>query len=416
MSRPKDLPTALQSWANTTYTPAGKAWDSTAQRSTPAGSALVPGVSLPAEVANYLHGNAFDGAQGAINAVGQLSALNWQAAGSLGNISVGSFAWSDLDQAWWAVLPSASNAAQQSFDFGKTWSTITTLAASIGNNDIAFDTSGNFVTATASGNTNVQSGTRTAFSTYTTVNTAAVIPANVANVVVYEPLSALWCILGGGGVSTITGVTSANRTTWTARTLPAAWTTVTAGTGTPQIGVGGGVIVAAFVDTTSTFRTMRSATGGVSWTNDQQLTPAGITLVPTATTAVGGGISKPVWSAVDSLWYITAFQTSTRKTQVYSSPDAITWTNCASLTANDVALVGTAPLGTLLVGLNNDGRVFTSWTRGTTWFRVGSLPNMSSPVYGLRAGGNGVLAMGGNGATAILAYGSARFGLPVTAA
>src|SRR4051812_203372 len=148
MSRPKDLPSALQAWALANYG-AGPAWGGTPQRASPGSSALVPGVSLPAENANYLYGNAFDVAQGALNAGGQLPALNWGTSVAVGGTGVG-LAYSDIEQAWY-VTQAASTAAFRSADNGRTWSAVTLNLA--GAFALGFDTAGNVVAGGPSGNT-----------------------------------------------------------------------------------------------------------------------------------------------------------------------------------------------------------------------------------------------------------------------
>lgn len=398
MTRPADLPTALQAWAKANYA-AGPAWGGTAQRSTPVGSALVPGVSLAAEVANYLHGNAFDAAQAAINAVGQIPALNWSPLVSLGSGSSNALGWSDAEQAWYVVV-SASVTGQQSFDYGKTWTNITIASAYNPVFDIAFDTSGNGVIV---GNTrDVQEGPFVAYGTaitWTNHVTALGSTPNLMAQVVYDPAHSLWCILQNGAAV----ATSTNRSVWTNRAIPGTW--VLGNSNYVRLGVGNGILVAASRDTASLLRTMRSADGGVTWTNDQTVAVnAGITMVD-----ANGTVTRPAWSSTDALWYIAVNQTATRKTQVFSSPDGITWASAATLLANDCAFLELVVLGSLLVGINNDGRIFASWNKGVNWWRCGY--SGTNFLTGAKSGGGGIGYLRG-----ALWTSSQRFGLPVTAA
>lgn len=406
MTRPKDLPSVLQSWANGTYSP-GPSWGSTPQRAAPGASYLTPGVTLPAENANYLHGNAFDAAQAAINMAGQIPALNFSPLYSVGATGT-AIAFSVIEQAWY-LIQNSSITAYRSVDFGKTWTSFSLAVATAGGStsaDIAIDTAGNivvFASATAS-----QDATFTAYGVPTFTNRAAVFPGGQVGGIVYEPVSGNWVALGNATSAAAWVYTSSNRSTWTARTLPGTWTTT--GSFNSTIGVGGGLIVAAYLTAgvASQFRTIRSSNGGVTWTNDQVVAcNAGISLA-------GGSssITRPVWSSTDSLWYIACHQLSPRKTQVFSSPDGITWTTAATLLTNDCNFAGLQVLGSLLVAWNEDGRLFASINQGVNWYRCGATPALSGSFnIPFIAAGNGILGISGTGVVA-----SSRFGLPVTAA
>lgn len=406
MSRPANLPTALQSWANANYA-GGPAWGGTAQRSTPAGTALVPGVSFPAEVANYLLGNAFDAAQNAINLAGEIPPLNWQPFTSLG-ASSNAMGWSDAEQSWYVGV-NGSATGQQSMDYGKYWTNVTYSGAFAAFFDIAFDPSGNGVVA--SGVNTVSDGPFVAYGTAITwasrTLSGAVTPTTMAQVA-YEPVSALWCYLGGKTAVGSNVFTSPDRAVWTTRTIPATWST-NAVNNYVRLGAGNGILVAAFRDSSTTFRTMRSANGGITWTNDQAITVnAGITL-PDA----NGTITRPFWSATDLLWYVACNQTATRKSQVFSSPDGITWTSAAYLGSNDAAFVEVVGLGSLLVATNyNDGRIYASWNKGVNWWKCGGINlGAAATVTVMKSGGNGIGAIIGARWGA-----SIRIGVPVTAA
>lgn len=401
MSRPKNLPTALQSWANANYS-AGPPWGGTPQRSAPAGSALVPGVSLPAENENYLHGNAFDAAQAAINCVGQIPALNWNAKVAAG-VSIVSLGWSEVEQAWYGFATSGTSAVR-SADNGKTWATVT--VQNIGGFDVAFDTSGNAVSASAAGG--VQEAAFVAYGTALSWTLhAGAIASGGAWAIVYEPVNALWAIMcGTAAAPAVYTAPQSSRATWTSRALPGTWVS---GTGNQSMGAGGGILVATYVLSSTQVRTMRSANGGVTWTNDQSITVNGGITIPASVST-----TRPCWSATDGLWYFAIGQASTRKTQIFSSPDGITWTSAAVLLTNDVHLIGMQCVGSLLVGINDDGRVLCSFNQGVNWWRCGLVvtPALAAQTSAFKATPNGFAITDGAGGVQT----SYRFGMPATAA
>ncbi len=319
----------------------------------------MPGVSLPAEVLNYLHGYGFDAVQGALNAIGQQPALDWNAAAAIG-AACSSFAWSDVEQAWYAFQV-GSTAAFRSDDWGRTWTSVT---LSTGASDAAFDTSGNAVVLGAA--QTLQEGPFVSYGTpIVWTNHAAVLPASYSWWgVQYEPVSATWCGASALVGTTLLPYTSTNRSVWTARAFAAGWTSANANGVT--LGVGNGLLVAATIDSTTTFRTMISANGGVTWTNDQAITVNAA--VQNLSTALA--TSRPAWSPTDKLWYIAVRHGTLRKCQVFSSPDGITWTSKAVLANTGCDFTDLVALGSLLIGVNsNPSSVFVSIDQGVTWKR-----------------------------------------------
>jgi len=108
------------------------------------------------------------------------------------------------------------------------------------------------------------------------------------------------------------------------------------------MGVGNGVIVALARNSASSIQIIRSINGGVSWTNDQTVNTA---VTPPSISPM----SPPVWSAVDGLWYVAVCQAVTRATQIFSSPDAITWTQASLLSSNDCCFFQFICIGSLLM-------------------------------------------------------------------
>lgn len=408
MTRPKDLPTPLKTYATGTYG-AGPSWGGTPQRSAPGANFMTPGVTLPAEVENYLHGSAFDAVQASINCFGQMMAMNLGQQASV--TSAGSIAWSDVEQAWYASFAAASGFLVRSQDNGRTFPNLS-LAVSKQTQDLGFDTAGNCVTVASDGT--IQDAPFVAFGTslvFTNRGVKCAYTAGAPSQVLYEPSNALWCVIGDSSTA-VSMFTSPDRVTWTARALPATWN-LTGGVG--GMGVGNGLLVAVAPATGTTFRTIRSSNGGVTWTNDQVITtPSGT--ITTLTTR-----PMPVWSATDALWYV-ALNTgiSPRKTFVYSSPDAITWTLAASLIANDCCFVSVQTIGSIVIGVNDDGRIFCSMNQGANWFRCGWMGGAPANSFGGGAGIGGVSVRAGGGGFAVVAptiiAASLRMGLPTLAA
>ena len=385
MSRPKDLPTVLQAWAAGSYS-AGPAWGGTAKRQIGAQTELTPGTTLPAELGNYLHGNGFDAAQGALTMGGQAPALNWLPAVALTGLKRA--AYSAKDNAWWATGDAANDTLQRTADGGRSWAAPGGLASAYSTQDIAFDASGNGVIVGTT--VNLYSGLWTAYGAITWTAVAGGFSGALGDArVAYDATNAKWIVVSRiGALSGFRLFSSANRTTWTAQTQPAAWSAYAgANSNAAEIGVNpAGVALACFVDSTPALNVMKSTDGGTTWAN--VVVSLAATMAPTA-------YSRPVWSATDATWYIAVSQGSARKTQIYSSTDGVTWSTAANYQSNDIALQDIDVLGSLLVGVNDDGRVAISTNKGVTWYWAGvaTVAGLAVNKAWLRAGGGGLLAV-----------------------
>lgn len=383
MSRPKDLPAALQAWALANYS-AGPAWGGAPQRVAPAGQFLTPGVSLPADVLNYLLGNAYDEVQGTLNMVGELPALNWLPAQSVTACKRAAF--SLKDGAWWATGDVGNDTLQRSNDGGRSWTAPGGLGSTIPLQDVAFDPSGNGVLVGNS--TTMYSGAWATGGITWTAQAAAFSGALGDGRVVYDASNSKWIVVSRiGSMSGFRLFNSSNRTAWAAQTQPTAWSTYAgANTNSAEIGTYGGTTLACFIDSTPALNVMKSTDGGVTWAN--VVVSLAATITPTA-------YSRPVYSPTDGLWYIAVSQTGTRKTQIYSSANGVSWTTAANYQSNDMGLQDIDVLGSLLVGVNDDGRVALSTNAGVTWYWAGTVTvqGLASNKAWIRAGGGGFLAL-----------------------
>jgi hypothetical protein len=403
MSRPHDLPIPLQTWATGNYAAGSNSWSGQPQRLAP-GAPFVPGLTLPAPVENYLHGNAYDVAQGALNLAGQLPPLNWGAAVAIG-AAPANIVWSDFQQRWYAPLGgTASTSIYLSSDFGKTWSS-TTMSASISALDAAVDVSGNIVVLASNGTSLKGLAGATYSAALTWSSTLAT--TFVAGTLAYDAnaLGVQWFAAGASSAGAISayqtpaGLTSS----WTTPSLPTTWTSTTAGKSVVIGASGTGTVVLAFIDTTSTFRTLvRNPTTGIYGNDTQHTVDPGVGTVTINISTEPRLISRPIWSTVDSLWYLSV--SGNTGSQVWSSPDGSTWTSVRVFSGNQTYSL--VCLGALLIALDVTGMVEASWDKGVTWRRCGQVSSAAG-VTALRAGGGGLLAFSSSSS-----FASTRFGIP----
>ena len=393
MSRPQNLPLALQTWALANYPAGSGSWSNQPMRLAPA-APLVPGATIPGPIINYLDGYAFDVAQGALNMVGQMPAMNWGPLVSPGSTSLSLAGWSDFEQAWY--LFASSTTGYRSLDFGKTWQTFT--GGPNPEADVVFDNLGYGVVSNNAGGISVgtpaafNSGSAASWTSYTGVTSAS----NGANLA-WDAATGQFMWLGAGNGSGSSAPPHAyyslNRTTWVALTLPTTWSSSLY---SPTVGADGlGHFVAAFADTATTFRTILSTGTAGAWTNDQQLNPGIGGLVTSSPVCM-----RPTWSSVDALWYYIA--SSTSSAALYSSPNGITWTLVRTLPLQVLAF---AVLGSLVVILDSRGFISVSVNKGLTFGKCGATG--AGQTTFMRSGGGGLLVVNNTQTAA-----SQRFGMP----
>lgn len=359
MTRPKDLPPALQSWATGNYS-AGPSWGGTPQRAAPGGSFLTPNLTLPAEVANYLHGNAFDVAQGALSLVGQIEALNFRTSVSQSFVHA---AWNPGTNAWYGIETTTN--CKASFTAGWTWgSNLITGADTL--HRIESDPSGNMVITT-----NVASGALHEFNVGTstwTRRTASIygggsVVSFLGKVcVAYDTVNARWWI---GGLNLSGGMvqgTSTDRVTWGAGTSP----TTTGFEANLEVAYGNGRLVLLGRVSGGGSNVWTSTNGGQSWT----------TQTPIAHAFTTGATDQIRYSAVEGLFMAT-FTNGSTACKVYTSPDGVTWT--ARATSVTKAITKIAPMGAMWVALQSQGSVLFSLDSGATWRHAGF--QVDTPVW-----------------------------------
>jgi hypothetical protein len=388
MSRPKDLPSTLQTWASGNYA-AGPAWGGTAKRQAGAVTELTPGVTLPAEIENYLHGNAFDLAESLLVATGQSPAINWlPKSSSTHNLKRGAFC--AKNQTWYLVGDGGADFLDASPDFGRSWVSLTgSLGSVLVLIDAACDTAGNVVLV-GYGSRSIYKGTYVSQASTTwaaTANALSVSPTQSVSID-FEPTSAKFVTTYRNGVLGHKVDWSANGTVWSPGTLPANWTAYT-GTNNPEIACIAGQSVAVFVDaTTPRYNAMYSTDGGNTWAN-ANIAPS----ISGANLAAQSTISKPTYDSVTGTWYFAVSSVSgTRQTEVWSStnPAGGVWTRKYYSSLSDIVMQDLQAIGTLLVASNDDGRIVFSVDGGVSWKWCACNPGTTTRTF-LRAAQGGLL-------------------------
>ena len=290
--------------------------------------------------------------------------------------------WSVREQAWYAVAPGGNDAADVSYDGGRTWAAITPGSSTLACEDCAASSSAGHVVIINSGSRSVYKGTYSGFGSVawsTTTNALSVSPTAGTPKVTFDPVHAAWVVAYRNGSSGMKAEASTNGTAYTAATLPTAWSGYTGTAAAPQLLANElGTTVAWFYDNVATlFRIMFSADGGATWTESTSIA---------ATTFTPAVVGKPAYESVLGEWYLVASKTSTRQTQVLRSTDGgVSWIDVGCATS-DMALQDVVAVNGILVGVNDDGRIYRSTDRGVTWALVTTNPITSAARPYLRKG------------------------------
>ena len=200
--------------------------------------------------------------------------------------------------------------------------------------------------------------------------------------IVWEAVSGRWCAVGPNtATSNPQIVTSTNRTTWFAATLPTGLPGTVAGISVGSNGTGR--IVAAFFTSTGV-RFSKSDDGGQTWS----AATSEFTTTFTPAASAGDHWPKPIWNG--SYWLLGASSAagSGSDGKVYKSTDGITWSLVATHANDGVRYM--ACLGNLWMGLVDNLRLAMS-VDGASW-KV--LPLKVSNCATIHAGGGRFLLVG----------------------
>lgn len=267
-------------------------------------------------------------------------------------------------QGCWLVCggPSGGNdIVQRSQDPYGTWPAGTTEIAigarvSLPTSDIACATDGGIVAVPDGAGGDVQEAAAATW----TKHIGALSSDLDKPMVIFEPVSQLWCIVGrvAGGATGQRVYTSpmASRTVWTLRTGPAG----VPNSSYPMIGKDGvGGLVQQWHGGTNTYFS-KSTDGGITWS-------ATVAHAIGFTESTLTRYSAPVWTG--SHWVAVCADTAAFKTTVWNSPDGVTWTQVASLASTAVRCI--AACGELICGLGSQtgvpDKVVFSVDAGVTW-------------------------------------------------
>lgn len=398
MTRPLD-----PAYTPLTYAPSGNygaganPWNGTAKRVAPSGgnaSELVPATKLTAQNLNYLLGNGFD-VDGTVKTAltdiltmaGQLPALNWFSKVNV-SVAVADGVFNPFENAWYLIASGGVDQIRKSVDFGRSFTTPAS-ATSQSFVDIDADLTGKMVLTTQSANLIDYNG-----STWTVRTPGLTGTPSGAQV----HFVGLWCVMYRNGTSGFQCYTSSDRAAYTSRTanLPAAFTGYT-GTNNVQLATNGTRLIACFLNG-NTLQCAYSDNGGINWTGFSYAT--GFTV---------SGISKPIYSATLSKWFIFVGDNSNSGV-LLSSTDGASWTLTKTFNPTTIQFQTIEQLGALLVGCDVTsfgGQVFYSVDQGVTWRAAGTIPAGATSSVKILSGAGGFIMLDTTNSSSIA---SLRFG------
>jgi len=400
VTRPANPTYAVPTWAQSVanYPALGKDWDGAAIAVAPPGDYFTPEQKIAADYLNDLFAKALNehvSAKSAIDAlntyVGQVVPLNFKAASTAASNLVGAH-YNPYTRRW-SVFGSTDR-LRSSTNEGETWSGADEVSGGTSRKiwRAADDGAGNVVATTDSRDVYTSTGNG-AWTKHT--NAIPTTPNSSDPVVIcYESGAALWCVAYRDNASSdVVVATSPDGTTWTARTLPAAWS----GPNHQryQIAAGGGRVVLMARDASTATKSIvaTSDDGGVTWAAQADLTHvAGDTdsyvSVPTANLAYDS-TGKWMYSAANY----------NGNADVFHSTDGATWTAKKSIATDFLSGIvghGAMWLALLCASSAAGGGAYSycypvySLDNGATWFHSGhDFPN----VLSLASGNGGVLAL-----------------------
>lgn len=396
-------------WDSGNYAAGSDPWAATAKRTDPGYRFFTPALKAAAQFFNFFFGSLSDvqaaqktDALAALTLGGQAPAINWSAATSLTK-ALRRSAWSAKDQTWWCCGSAVSDGALTSSDFGRNFGA-PTLGSSLSLADVACDSAGNVLYLSTA--RDVYVGTRASYGGVTFAHYATAIsaaPSTGVATAAYDVTHGVWLALYKTSAGVAHLDTSPTGVTWTAQTLPSGWTAtvVTSMSTNCEIATNasGTAIGAMWDDTAALLRIMSSTDGGVTWT---QRFASALTFTP-------GMITRPTYDDVSGIWYMAASLSGAHTSVLKSTDGGVTWAVVVTYTS-DVFANSLVALGTLLVMLNYDGRVFYSTNGGATFLfgaRILAAAGSAGSPIKMTAGGGGLLIVNSNDSNAWL---STRFG------
>ncbi len=330
----------------------------------------------PAKYTQPLDGDAKDVAsilpflQGLADGVASTATFpfNWsRSATTTNNLDRGAYL--AADQAWFAVGHGAADYFEISLDSARTWINGAT-ATGLTFHDVASDGVSKLVVV-IEGFKTTMIVTRTAYGAYTTAtHLNALNNVFTTGAIDYDAVHAKFFACYR---STSVGVfleSSPDGITFTTIVLPVTWAGIF--TSEPVVTCSSlGKIIALFYDNGASLYRNVHAADGATFTAGADV----------AATLAATAVTHPVYEPILDEWYFAASKTvGGRATEIFRSiDDGATWTALGGGVAADMALQSIVTLAGILIGVNDDGRIFFSVDRGVTW-KLAGLNSITTPA------------------------------------
>jgi hypothetical protein len=194
----------------------------------------------------------------------------------------------------------------------------------------------------------------------------------------------LWCVVFRDGTSGIKARTSPDRTNFTTRVIGGAFASYT-GTENAQAGVNaaGDILVVLNAGTGTAYEVAHSDDGGITWTTT------------TIATTLDAFVARPVYSELDQIWMILAYDTSGEAVEIWTSVLGFGgWSKVYSNTPGTFAWVSIANNEKCWTAVGTAGQIYYSLDRGETWRNSGMSPCFAALAdLHLISGGGGFLVL-----------------------
>jgi hypothetical protein len=377
VSRPETPSYSTPTWASTTVTyPAGpEDWAGSATCVAPAGDVFTPEGRIPADHLNDLFKKALQGSVNAktsltalVNFIGQAAFTNFRPGVS---VSANSLLWVPSEGNWYSL--GSSDNVRRSSDYGATWSASSEVSGGTARTVVRGAASPSEIVALTLSRDVYR---KNAGAWVKHVNALPSLPDTFTTPrIVYDSVAGLF-IAAYANSSTIKIATSPTGVTWTARSLPGAWSAGHTRAGIATFG-GRTVLVArqSAADTASSVAT--SDDGGVTWTARSSLTHVsldtsqdenrfldtlgmnGSTVMYIACDTKNGG-AEVFTSSNGGETFTSALSFATARTLLCPLPFGVAW----------VAMSGT-PEQALALEWSGEARLLYSLDAGATWLDSG---------------------------------------------